>query len=239
MATKSFLKLFSESIVDYQKHFPLVFKIILFSYIIPLIFFNFLGSLFSGAISFLIFGFNETIIVSFLNLIVTIVIIKMLFLKKKKKNLSYIETIKSASEHFIEGIILFIIYMWALFGLFLFFVIPGIVFHIYWIFSFYALIIDDVGVTKALNHSNNVVRNRWWKVFFYYLIIEGITTIFSIILLIPYLLVNYVFNVNSLIIKSLFFYLGLGFSGFVFIPFTLIFMQKFYLDLKKYTKNIN
>lgn len=43
-------------------------------------------------------------------------------------------------------------------------IIPGIIFAIWFAFSFYAVAIDNHKVATALNTSKNLVRGRWWAV---------------------------------------------------------------------------
>ena len=46
----------------------------------------------------------------------------------------------------------------------LFFIIPGIIVSVWWMFSHYVLVAEGVRGTKALGKSRAYVQGRWWKV---------------------------------------------------------------------------
>ncbi len=51
--------------------------------------------------------------------------------------------------------------------LFLLFIIPGIIYLVYWFFAIYAVALSNKTGKEALNHSKKIVKNRWWTVFGY------------------------------------------------------------------------
>ncbi len=57
------------------------------------------------------------------------------------------------------------------FGLTLLFIVPGIIYAIYWSFAVCATVLRDKTGTNALKYSKNLVKGRWWTVFGYFLII--------------------------------------------------------------------
>lgn len=72
-----------------------------------------------------------------------------------------------------------------LIGLFLFFIIPGIIFSIYWGFTLIVVVLHNKTGQAALDHSKNAVEDRWWAVFGYFLIIGIMTLLVSGILAVP------------------------------------------------------
>lgn len=51
-----------------------------------------------------------------------------------------------------------------LLGLTLLFIIPGIIFAVYWTFVLYAVVLNDKFGKNALDYSKTVVKGRWWTV---------------------------------------------------------------------------
>lgn len=60
-----------------------------------------------------------------------------------------------------------ILMAFGLFFLFLMFVIPAVIFAVYWSFAFLAIILKDKKYLSALDYSKEMVKGRWWKVFGY------------------------------------------------------------------------
>jgi hypothetical protein len=52
-------------------------------------------------------------------------------------------------------------------GLFILFIIPGIIFAVYWSFALFAVMIRNKSGTFALYYSRSLVKGRWWKVLGY------------------------------------------------------------------------
>lgn len=63
----------------------------------------------------------------------------------------------------------FLLYF-ALVGLTLLFIIPGIIFYYYWIFVPSVVILREKSWSEALNYSKSIVKDRWWKVAGYTLV---------------------------------------------------------------------
>jgi hypothetical protein len=49
--------------------------------------------------------------------------------------------------------------------LYICFIIPGIIYSIYYSFFLYAVILKDIKYKKALDFSKSLVKGRWWRVF--------------------------------------------------------------------------
>ena len=239
---KGFGHLLDESYKSFKEHFLLFVKITFVLYFLPRTILEIITRFIPNI--FLRFGISiyNSLIIWLLHLLIIFTVIKVLLIKKKEKEISFSQALTEGSKHYGEGIILSVIMQLALFGLFLLFVIPAVIYGVYWSFAYYALITDNVGVTKALAHSKKVVEGRWWKVL-------GINSLFYLMLfalLIPlYFVLNLFFGLVNFVIPHLQFVYDIlmiiidsGIFMFV-IPFSLIFMAKFYLDLKKSTKNLD
>jgi hypothetical protein len=48
---------------------------------------------------------------------------------------------------------------------FLFLLVPGIIFSIWFAFSFHKVILDEVNIIESIKESKNLVSGRWWGVF--------------------------------------------------------------------------
>ncbi len=140
---------------------------------------------------------------------------------KSRKILSFSEVIKGGSGFLLKGILLYILLMVFLIPLYLLFVIPGVIFSMYWAFAFNALIIDKTSVRKALSKSYEVVRGRWWKIFGYFLLYTLI--VYGVIIL-PGLVFALLGIVGSV--------LDIALSSLVAV-FGLVFFNEFYLSLRK------
>jgi len=132
----------------------------------------------------------------------------------KKKEQSFRKVFNQAKPYFWKYVGLFFVQMLALFGLFLLFMVPGIIFMVYWIFSFYILIIEKKGIRGSLRKSKAVVRGRWWRVFGYGLLLSLIIGAASFIQFIPF--------IGAIISLAM---------NFFFTPFIILFFKNFYLDL--------
>ena len=72
------------------------------------------------------------------------------------------------------------VYTLLLVLLFLLFIIPGIYFAVYWTFVLFVVLDKHLSYKKALDFSKEIVKGRWWKVFFVALLSYLITILFLI-----------------------------------------------------------
>lgn len=70
--------------------------------------------------------------------------------------------------------------------LFFIFIIPGIIFSVYWSFFILAIILKDKKYLSALNYSRDVVKGRWWKVFGYFLFFGFAGFVIGLVFLSPF-----------------------------------------------------
>lgn len=107
----------------------------------------------------------------------------------------------------------------------------------YYLFAHYSLVNEDLGVIESFIRSGEIVKGRWWRVFFYSLI-TGLITIFVaiviffiilILILIPLKFASLASPVLYIIFASVIFSLVEA----IFIPFPIAFLQNFYLALRE------
>lgn len=98
--------------------------------------------------------------------------------------------------------------------LYLLFIIPGIIFTVYWIFAAFVLINEKKGIIESLRMSKNMVKGRWWKVFGHLILLFLILAAASII-------VSFVPFVGGFI------------STLVITPFATLFLKNFYFGMRK------
>jgi len=68
----------------------------------------------------------------------------------------------------------------------LLFVLPGIYWGVRLAFTLCAIVLEDKGATEGLGYSWNLVRGRWWGVFWAFLAVALISLIFGIAILISF-----------------------------------------------------
>jgi uncharacterized membrane protein len=98
------------------------------------------------------------------------------------RKLSYRKTLGSALRKWPAGIYAQLIMYIMLLPLFLLFLVPGVVYAIYWFFTSYAVMLSGKTGKAALDHSKKLVKGRFWKVFgnalfFMFFVIIAIVTI--------------------------------------------------------------
>ena len=145
---------------------------------------------------------------------------------KQSKITTTSQAIKSASRYLGRYILLVIVVSLALSGLFLLFIIPAIIFYIYWIFGAYVLIGENKRIIESLRRSRLIVRGRWWRVLGYGLLLMLVFIAIIIIFLIPGSILGTLFQ--STAISNIF---SLG-AYLIIFPLGILFLKNFYLDLK-------
>lgn len=188
-----------------------------------LILINFLTLFISLALSVAFFLLSDSIyssiILSFLGIVIflTVVIItfwvqvSMIFVIKEMDNKLSIKQILLTAWPYLGSFawVLILVSLAVLGGLVLF-IIPGIIFAVWFLFSRYILIFEDKKGISALKESRRLVQGNWWGVFGRLLIIGILASIISYI---PFL--------GSLI------------NMFFIVPFVAIYNYLIYKDLKR------
>ncbi|MDP3881418.1 MAG: hypothetical protein Q8Q31_00885 [Nanoarchaeota archaeon] len=121
------------------------------------------------------------------------------------------------------------------------FIIPGIIFAIFWIFGAFIFVSQNKGIIGSLKISFHMVKGRWWKTFGYFILVmlvgAGVSIVVSLLEL-PFSIMNILYaTTNGYMSKSLFILSSLmnwltDFIASLFIvPFFLIFFKNYYLSL--------
>lgn len=89
--------------------------------------------------------------------------IDALYVGRKTAMLSELATI--AGKKFFPALGAGILYMLILFGGMMLFVIPGIIFWLWFVFYTQAIVLDNKKILESLKFSKSLVKGRWWRVF--------------------------------------------------------------------------
>lgn len=155
----------------------------------------------------------------------------------RKKQMNTKETIRGGKKYFWKFFLFLIVEFIFLGGLFLLFIIPGIIFAVFWIFAVYVLIGENKGIIESFKESYNIVKGRWWKTFGYILLFFLVIFILSIsrdvisfIIGLPLLSLPLFYNnlFNSILNQ----FLNLGLN-LITIPLGIIYYKNLYLEMKK------
>lgn len=98
--------------------------------------------------------------------------------------------IESLKFYYKKSLSKFIPFLWtsfilglALMGSFLLFIIPAIIFGVYWVFVTQSIVLKDKKYTSAMTYSKNIVKGKWWRVFGYCIVFGIIGIVVGIVLL--------------------------------------------------------
>ncbi len=109
----------------------------------------------------------------------------------------------------------------------LFFIIPGILFSVWYLFGSIALVLDNQRSFAALRMSKSLVMGRWWKVFFAAVVP---TIAISLGLIVLEGLISFVF---SLFAPDLVIDLITASISFLFVPLFLAIYTILYIELRR------
>ena len=159
----------------------------------------------------------------------------------KMGGMSFKETVKKSLKYFWGYVGLLILFILALFGLFILLVIPAIIFGVYWILSSYFLVGEDKVIIESMKKSKKIVKLNWWRVFGFYILIILISIIILYVFEIPLVVFNFLSEELNLSIFSKFmieetlFYISI-IGKIIMTPFMIIFGKNLYLELSKKRK---
>ncbi len=163
----------------------------------------------------------------------------------RKDKFSFEELILAGKKWYWKSLGFTIVLMIFLVLLFMALIIPGIIFSVFWIFSYLVFLDGGKGIISSLKGSFRIVKKRWWKtlgyILLFFLIMMGISIIFgipSLIMQVIFLFVAYAGKMSiGMIVLSGFvkqiFNIALN---FVTIPLSVLFIKNFYLLAKKNRK---
>lgn len=268
---KSFFDVFNYSWKEYKKNFGLFLVILLLFFVVPSIIQGFLQTPITLEIARL--GENADFLQvasailnnPFLIPVSIVLVLSLLFYvlasvsivyfslyKDEKKGLSFSETIKQGGKYFFKYLLYSVVTIIFLFGLYLLFIIPGIIFTVFWIFSPYILIKEKKGIIDSLRTSYNLVKGRWWKTFGYLVMFLIISLAVSLLIgvligimefIVFYLMTGTILNfenldltqlsLNQSIIIVLIDSVANWITTIIFLPLGILFYKNLYLEYNK------
>ncbi len=248
-----FGELLDKSIESFRKHFSLLFRLGILLYFIPGFIFVLVKNIYllpfleaflsnntlglKALVFFLISTFGIAlligIIIGLLQLLFSVTIIITLINKRAGKDMSVKEALSLAMRKYGGAIGLSIVLSIFLFFLYLCFIIPGIIFSIFWVFALYAFVTEDISIMDALKKSKSLVKGRWWTVFGYlflfFIIIISVSFCIGIPIGIMGLFLNFINPAVSAVFQETF---QLAVELFIVMIATIMY-EKFYLSLKE------
>jgi len=138
-------------------------------------------------------------------------------IKDRKENIGIKESFKRGKPILIPFAWVSFLTAIVLFGGFLLFIIPGIIFTIWFLFAPYILVSEGTKGMKALFRSKDLVRGKWFQVFWRIIIIFIVFIIF--------------FSIISRFLKDFSFISGI--ITFLISPFLTVYYFLLYEDLKR------
>lgn len=188
---------------------------------------------------FLLLGGLGFLIASIVSLWISIAFIRVIAARAEGQSPGTVsEEAQTAKALLLPAIIASILAGLAAFGGFLLFIIPGVIFFVWFAFSLYAVALDQKKNTNALRQSRELVRGHWWDVAVRLLAFGLIYA--AGVLAIQWLLIrplDMAFPATTVTLASIFFNLLGSLIGFVyialFLPFLTAGQTLLYLDLKR------
>lgn len=262
---KRFSDLFSESWKEYKENYKFFLLVIFLFLFIPSFIYYFLninlmteivklgqrpsfeatmGVISAHPSSFAISSFFN-IIVFLLSVFCTVVL--TIGILNKKKLIDFKDSLKKGKENYLRSLWFSIVIGVFLIGLTILLVIPGIIFGIFWCFSFFIFLSKRKNVRESLKESHMIVKGKWWGTFGYviliflicFLVMLAFTFIAGILNIIinPGLFTAQLSRNYSVFYSSPIWYVNdivsmifSFFANVVTIPLMILFMKNLYLD---------
>lgn len=83
----------------------------------------------------------------------------------QRRNISAAGAIRHAFSRLGRALVTSFLMYIILAGLLLLFIIPGVIYSIYYAFALYAVVLREKSAGEALNYSKTLVQGQWWRVF--------------------------------------------------------------------------
>ena len=262
MAIRGFGDLFSDAMSTYKEHQRMFFRLGFLFYLLPLslleiaaaIALGFIpsslgagGLILSNLLIPLLVGIGKSAVSAVFTIFFTIAVIKVLTLRRARGAASVHEAVHNSSSYLGKAVLLSVILGLALIALFFLFIIPAIIFGVFWAFALYALVVDNTGVAQAMRQSRKIVSGRWWTVFIYLLLLALIISAVELMVILPVILIIGLIGgfVGVLLgLPWLLTAVGVLISVIVLavnmavLPFTFTFMERFYVNLRDETHDL-
>jgi hypothetical protein len=161
----------------------------------------------------------------------------------KKSKFSFKEIVENAKSRY-----------WQFFGfsfvlgifillLTLLFIIPGIIFGVFWVFAAYVFFDEKKDIMGSIKESKKIVKNRWWKTFGYILLFGLVSLLIIIVASIIQLPTSVMtllsvisgskMSLGLLIASSILSLIYTFVYTAVITPLSALFFKNFYLEMKK------
>jgi len=261
---KEFGDILTDSWKEYKDNFKVFLKIFLIFSVIPALLIFILGILFvynfnsnlisletaqqnidfflsSGVMPYWIIGALLFIVVFVLGIFMRTSFIYSALYRKKEMNFK--ETLLGGKKYFWKFFWFSVVEFIFLAGLFLLFIVPGIIFAVFWVFAGFVLIGENKGILKSLKESHRIIKDRWWMtlgyLFLFGLIMLLVSIAFSIVGGIINFAIAFPFGIGEtmpfyvIVLTSIIDQLSNWGVGLVTIPFSILFYKNFYLGMKE------
>lgn len=253
-----FGELFSKSLQEYKSNFKEFSKLFIYFFIIPFfivllvnIYFSYSNGLYDlSAMAnftpnldfFKSFGILAIVLIcaAFINY-VGVISLTAIVLKKDK--FKFGEALNEGKKFYWGSIGFLIVLVIFLILLFVAFIIPGIIFMIFWTFGLLIFIKERKGVIGSLKASFYLVRGRWWKTFGYIILLQIILGLVSGVLSVPSIIMQLVSGFGSFTGNTVSpgYFISFSFIDFIFstisyfitIPYGIFFVKNMYFDYIK------
>lgn len=115
-------------------------------------------------------------------------------------------------------------------------VIPSVIFGVYWIFSPYIIMKKGLGAWQSAKQSKSFVKDKWWKIFGYAVVIYLLTWIVALPFETPDFIINLFVNTLTFIGPGSILLLVLttvisSLSKLITYPISILFFKNLYLEL--------
>lgn len=117
----------------------------------------------------------------------------------------------------------------AIFGGFILFIIPGIIFSIWFVFVMYSVVLDNQDSTSALGYSKSLVKGRWWATLWRIVVPTAIFLVGTYLLQTPFAII---LNVNNSIFVVAIATIATYLINILFTPFIVASQVILYSNLK-------
>ena len=245
----SFASLFRKSFRNFRTNFKPILTTTFFFISLPQFIFPLISLLFTGS---MILDFSDFSSISPVSIVLALIfsLIIWFFLlfalsgitkASLKDKFSFQEIILFGKKGWLKYLGLIILYFIFLLGLSFLFIIPAIIYSIYWFFSFYVIYDENKGILASLKRSKELVKGNWWRIVGHLSIISLIFIVLMIFLLIPMfpLQISYALGELSLgeSIRYLVINLIVSIIMSMFYAFFILFNKNIYFELKSKVKN--
>ncbi|MBI2128803.1 hypothetical protein HYU07_01055 [Candidatus Woesearchaeota archaeon] len=159
--------------------------------------------------------------------------------------MSFNDAVKGGMKYYLRFLGLALVKGLALLALFILFVIPGIIFSVYWAFSSIALVGENKAIIESMKKSKEVVKGKWWSVFGYlllfFLLISVISSVVMVVGLILGVLLTLIIAytaggnilVSAMYAANIIYMVLIMLVNAVAWPMSILFAKNFYMELKK------